>query len=636
MDQQALSIYATLDLRRALWIPESTGAMIVCSYRSDLLPMLREKGHKVWCFEEEFPEAEVPKSTFLLLSRALTLNALRELKRPLEFLVFKPSNKIREWVEKQGWKLLASDVRVCRQLEDKLIFPELCKQYELPMPRQEEVLWNPADLDEYHDRFGDQFVVQGRMGHAGSSSYVIRKNDHALELQMGTRVKLVEWIEGNTYTLNAHVDEIGKLRLGPLWQQVMGVSQWNRQELGTVGVTPSDLDGEIVQQLHELLHPLAELMKSLNYSGFFGLDLIWNGSQWYLIECNPRFTASVSLQSLEDIISKKPSLLMPVEESETDQPQNNRLIPKYSQLILKNSLHKVWKTPKSLKSGIYRHDGEAWQLTSRSYDARELEDGDMLLILSRLPGTRVDPGSDYASLQMKGRCLDETGQLLETVMDFYERVVREFIIRPHEKWSDRYAQVSEKAPLWQKPVPSADTQMPARLQHAELREGEVLQLYGEHQHSWFVKKMDGTKGWLSKAVELDESVDSADYEMPHKASCTADEFLQHWKGTPYQWGGGSEEGIDCSGFVQRYFWEVEGRLLPKHSQDQRAFCQQKVKEDELNDDDLVFMHNIAKKVAHVGIWREGLVWHSSLETGVICQNLEDLQQRYALEEFRRL
>lgn len=116
---------------------------------------------------------------------------------------------------------------------------------------------------------------------------------------------------------------------------------------------------------------------------------------------------------------------------------------------------------------------------------------------------------------------------------------------------------------------------------------------------------------------------------------TAEKFFQRWNGKPYLRGGNSEEGIDCSALVQRYFWEVKGILLPKYSQDQKAFCKEEVTIENIQDDDLVFLHSKTTKIPHVGILRDGKVWHSSLEGGVKAEKLEKLEEKYTLETYRR-
>ncbi|MDZ4217307.1 MAG: NlpC/P60 family protein, partial [Candidatus Gracilibacteria bacterium] len=98
----------------------------------------------------------------------------------------------------------------------------------------------------------------------------------------------------------------------------------------------------------------------------------------------------------------------------------------------------------------------------------------------------------------------------------------------------------------------------------------------------------------------------------------------------------SEQGIDCSAFVQRYFWEVKGILLPKYSQDQKSFCSGKVERNELQNDDLVFLHSRKKHISHVGIVRGTKVWHSGLKMGVMEEDLAELERRYVLEGFWRI
>src|SRR3989338_9037292 len=96
-------IYVTLDLRRALFVPEATGAVILCSYKSDLLEIFRKKGHQVWCFEESCPEEKAPTSSAELIGNGKSLQFLKSLEQDLRFLVFKPSNKVRKIIESQGW-----------------------------------------------------------------------------------------------------------------------------------------------------------------------------------------------------------------------------------------------------------------------------------------------------------------------------------------------------------------------------------------------------------------------------------------------------------------------------------------------------------------------------------------------------
>lgn len=642
-------IYVTLDLRRGLWVSENTGAKIVCAYRSDLLNQMPENGADIWCFEEEFPEADVPASTFLLLSRALTLGMLREIGKPLKFIVFKPSSKIRRWIENQGWKLLASDVSACKQLEDKLHFAELALQEDLSLPKHREVLWNNQGLEEYFDSFGEPFVVQGRMGHAGSSSYIQRRGEK-LGLVDGTRVKLSEFIQGDTYTLNGYVDKKGTIAFGSLWKQLMNVSDWNEAELGTVGVSAVS-DDELKRldlvQLKNELEKLGSIFQQLDYTGTFGLDLIWNGDRWYFIECNARLTASVSLQAEQDRLSGK-RLLLELHAQGADLEKHEYRFEEQpsqlSQVILRNTRKRVWKTPKMLKSGVYAlNDEYEWELKSRQPILDDLQDDEFLLVLSRSPQSIIEAGSDYASIICKGTLHSEDEPLKEEIRDFYERVVLGHKVRDKDLWNDKYVKFkkTEDYPVFllRRPLPKyldLTQKVVRRHRQVEIIDGEVVKLRAQYRDFVLIEKFDGTRGWLHESHQLEEGMTKEQFMYPNKSEREAVEFLKEWLGTPYLWGGNSQEGVDCSAFVQRYFWEVKGILLPKYSQDQKASSSKKEDIVDMQDDDLLFMRSRKKGIAHVGVVKNGKVWHSSLETGVVEQSLEELQQKYEVEHLSQV
>jgi len=641
-------LYITLDLRRALWVPEATGATVVCSYKSDLLPWMRQRGAEVWCFEEQFPNDPLPRSTSELIGNAKSLKWLRSLGKDLTFLVFKPSNKIHSFIEKEGWKLVSADPTVCRQLEDKVSFFDLAQKYQLNIPRSEIVLWDEERLSEYYKDFGTPFVVQERMGHAGSCTHILRQEvSHSWQgggqravseqgvVAPGTRVKLSEFITGPTYTFNGYVSPGGKLIVSRLYQQLMDVPQWNEFEMGTVGISPElNLSKEVYELLREELLKMVPLFQEVKYSGYFGMDLIWNGKQWYVIECNPRFTASISLQCLSDAsMGVHPMLDHHAGEKEPADHEFrflNEQQPAFGHIVLRNSKPRPWKIPRTLKSGIYKKNQEGnWEMRIRSYDAQELESGEVLLVLAHEAGSLIDPGSDFGGLQYKGSAYVD-GKIDDRFFDFFDRVVMGYVIRPQDFWKDKYVQIVENGhfPVFSKP--SATSQM-----STEVLSAETIKLLGQYGDFFFIERADGTQGWISSHVKSQLShVD--EFRLPNKQSINAESFFKYWTGRPYLYGGNSEEGIDCSAFVQRYFWEVKGILLPKHSQDQKAACTQEISREDLQDDDLVLLRHKETKIPHVGIYYKGKFWHAGISKGVRSQDLEEFEAEYVFEAFKRL
>jgi len=95
-----------------------------------------------------------------------------------------------------------------------------------------------------------------------------------------------------------------------------------------------------------------------------------------------------------------------------------------------------------------------------------------------------------------------------------------------------------------------------------------------------------------------------------------------WKGTPYQYGGLSKRGIDCSGFVQTTFKNQFSKQLPRTTE-QQAKLGSSVSKSNLKAGDLVFFKTGYKKF-HVGIALDSLEFmHASTSKGVIISKLDN-------------
>ncbi len=97
---------------------------------------------------------------------------------------------------------------------------------------------------------------------------------------------------------------------------------------------------------------------------------------------------------------------------------------------------------------------------------------------------------------------------------------------------------------------------------------------------------------------------------------------EQWQGTPYQLGGLSQQGIDCSGFVQLTFIDEFGLQLPRTTtaQSRQGYP---IPEQQLRAGDLVFFNIPAQgKLQHVGIYLEqNKFLHASTSQGVIISDL---------------
>jgi murein DD-endopeptidase MepM/ murein hydrolase activator NlpD len=94
-------------------------------------------------------------------------------------------------------------------------------------------------------------------------------------------------------------------------------------------------------------------------------------------------------------------------------------------------------------------------------------------------------------------------------------------------------------------------------------------------------------------------------------------------GVPYEWGGESFDGVDCSGFVQAVF-RHNGIELPRTADAQFEVGRRVFGQDNLRPGDLVFFQTYTEGASHVGIYLgEGRFVHASASDGVRIDSLSD-------------
>jgi len=97
-----------------------------------------------------------------------------------------------------------------------------------------------------------------------------------------------------------------------------------------------------------------------------------------------------------------------------------------------------------------------------------------------------------------------------------------------------------------------------------------------------------------------------------------------WYKTCYRFGGSSENGIDCSGFVNMLIEHTRGKKLPRSSAEMYNVCAPLEKDDVPAEGDLVFFKIKKGRISHVGVYlQHGKFAHSSTHAGVIISDLEE-------------
>jgi len=104
-------------------------------------------------------------------------------------------------------------------------------------------------------------------------------------------------------------------------------------------------------------------------------------------------------------------------------------------------------------------------------------------------------------------------------------------------------------------------------------------------------------------------------------------FIDKWMKTPYKYGGNDENGIDCSGFIQRLLGDVYNIQVPRTSAQQ--FFTKNVEpfhdNSYFSEGDLVFFCTVpGNPISHVGLYLHNRYFiNASTTNGVSLANLDD-------------
>lgn len=106
----------------------------------------------------------------------------------------------------------------------------------------------------------------------------------------------------------------------------------------------------------------------------------------------------------------------------------------------------------------------------------------------------------------------------------------------------------------------------------------------------------------------------------NEAKASLMQAYREWKGTPYDLGGASQEGVDCSRLVNIIFDDYFGINLPTHTREQLN-AGNKIRRAAVRTGDLVFFRT-GRKTLHVGIAvNSGEFLHASTSNGVMISKL---------------
>lgn len=107
------------------------------------------------------------------------------------------------------------------------------------------------------------------------------------------------------------------------------------------------------------------------------------------------------------------------------------------------------------------------------------------------------------------------------------------------------------------------------------------------------------------------------------------QFIYDWIGTPYKLGGGTKNGVDCSGFAYQLYDKVFNTVIANNSRNIFSMVNP-IDKNELKEGDLVFFKIKSSAISHIGVYiGDNKFAHASSSRGVMISNLnEPYWQRY--------
>lgn len=354
-------IYFARDAERALGLENLLeNYYIVCIENSYIVEQFSRKyPGRILCTQKEGIELK-NKSTLDLVNNGYVQEWVRKVSNGKFYaLLFQFNNPTFLKVQNLGGTVLNNKSELNRKFEDKLSQLKFFNDSGIAIPKSEII--NVNELNFAPD--SQKLVVQLDRAHTGSGTFIIENETQLAEFKnsySGNNVKVSEFIDGESYTVNGCITSKGVAVQG-LQFQITGVPELTPGKGSTVGNDWSyanslseDLKGKIFEEVKKI----GGAMSKSGYKGLFGVDLVINKSQIYIIEINARQSANIPLQTkLELKANQIPLLLLHLAEFLEIQHDSNpetKILPlEGSQIFLRSKIDN-FKVKFQRYSGVYR------------------------------------------------------------------------------------------------------------------------------------------------------------------------------------------------------------------------------------------------------------------------------------------
>jgi predicted ATP-grasp superfamily ATP-dependent carboligase len=285
-------------------LPQLKNFHLIYAYKNENIKNLK---NPYFCLEEQKTTLSA-KNSGKLLSHPKVINYIKKNSNGLQPIIipFKPSSKIEHLCKKNNWINATVSAKINRFLEDKNQFFSFCQKNKLPTIPSKIDTFTKINFEKYQKEYGQKLVLQSHFGWAGNSTFC-SDNWENIKNSFTTNilVKFSPFISGYSLTNNCCLTQNG-LAQSPLALQFTGIKPLTNNPFATVGRQwPSMAPKNITKKIEKITNDFSKSIKKINYQGFFGLDfLVDRNGKVYLLECNPRLTASFAFYTQIEIQKK--------------------------------------------------------------------------------------------------------------------------------------------------------------------------------------------------------------------------------------------------------------------------------------------------------------------------------------------
>lgn len=272
--------------------PHAFYFLVVDKFLDIELPQLKNF-HKIYL--SDYPSVKI-KNSGKLLEDPKVINYIKSTSASLTpaIIPFKPSAKIDFLCQKNKWININNPSPINRFLEDKIKFAKLCYKYNLSTLPFSINTFTQKKFLKYQQLYGQKLVIQTHFGWAGNSTFSSSSWEKIKDkISLDTVAKYSPLIE-SSYSLlnNCCLTRFGLIQSPPALQYT-GVYPFTKNPFTTVGRQwPSFAPPNIINKIKNITEKFSKIIEEIGYKGFFGLDFLVNKNKVFLLECNPRLTAS--------------------------------------------------------------------------------------------------------------------------------------------------------------------------------------------------------------------------------------------------------------------------------------------------------------------------------------------------------